>query len=80
MIIGLAGSFGAGKGETVRGTVSRRCLVFLEFTKRNTDFQVSEQNKNSFLFLGECRKEALLTRCTATVRRPLRLSVKQLFS
>jgi hypothetical protein len=37
MIIGLTGSFGAGKGEKARGAIARPCQIFLELSKRNID-------------------------------------------
>jgi len=37
MIIGITGTDGAGKGETVWGTVARGCLRFLENANKNRD-------------------------------------------
>lgn len=37
MIIGITGSFGAGKGETVRGTVARPCQLLCELAIPSSD-------------------------------------------
>lgn len=37
MLLGITGTDGAGKGETVRGTVARGCQVVFEVTKKTTD-------------------------------------------
>ena len=36
-VIGITGTDGAGKGETVRGTVARPCQQFFELAKTNSD-------------------------------------------
>ena len=36
MILGITGTDGAGKGETVWGTVARGCLQFLEYANKNS--------------------------------------------
>jgi len=37
MILGITGTDGAGKGETVWGTVARGCQIFLELANKNSD-------------------------------------------